>query len=396
MITRGLVWRLGLSQLVCWGISYYAIALFAGPIAAETGWSLPVVVGGFSGALLVSGTSSPWVGRLMDRRGGRLVMSVGSGLIALGCAALALSDSVATYYLAWGVMGLAMRMTLYDAAFAALARIGGPEARRPISQITLLGGLASTIVWPIGGALIVAFGWRTALLAYAGLALLTVPLHLAIPDARYRATSRAGTREVAHLATTSREVILASWLFATGVTLTTVLNSAMSAQMITILGGLGFGAGLAVWTATLRGIGQSAARLGEVLFGRRLNPLALGVAASAVLPLAFAVGLLAGGSPFAGMAFALLYGAGNGLLTIVRGTQPLVLFDPDAYGTIVGRLIAPGFYLSALSPVACAYLIERLGAASALGVALGLATVVFGVALALWRSFRPGSRPVQA
>src|SRR3546814_17733686 len=77
-----------------------------------------------------------------------------------------------------------MRLTLYDAAFASLVRVGGHHARRPIAQITLLGGLASTVFWPLGHALVHYFDWRGALWAYAGFALLTIPLHLAIPPSR--------------------------------------------------------------------------------------------------------------------------------------------------------------------------------------------------------------------
>src|SRR5205085_2185278 len=121
---------------------------------------------------------SPLSGRLIDRYGGRRVMVAGSAITFLGCLGLALSHDVATYYAAWLCLGLGMRMTLYDAAFAALARIGGPGAKGPISQITLLGGLASTVFWPIGYFLAGALGWRGAVFAYAGFALLTIPLHL--------------------------------------------------------------------------------------------------------------------------------------------------------------------------------------------------------------------------
>lgn len=187
MITRGLVWRLGTTQLVLWGVSYYLIALFGPDIVRETGWSATLVFGGFSLALVTMGAVSPAVGRAVDRRGGRFVLTAGSVLVAVGCLLLAAARDLAVYYAAWTLLGIAMRMSLYDAAFAALVRVGGPTARRPISQITLLGGLASTALWPVGGALAERFGWRGALVCYAGFALLTVPLHLAIPDARHDA-----------------------------------------------------------------------------------------------------------------------------------------------------------------------------------------------------------------
>lgn len=162
--------------------------------------------------------------------------------------------------------------------------------------------------------------------------------------------------------------------------------------MIGIMSGLGMGAGLAVWVSTLRGIGQSAARLCEVLSGR-LNPLALGLVAAALLPAAFAAGLFSGASVLAGAAFALGYGAGNGLMTIVRGSQPLLIFGRDAYGGFVGRLVAPGFFASALAPMAYARLMERAGDAAALWLSGALGVVALGCAAILWRQFRGRLRP---
>ncbi len=185
MIARRTVVCLGLSQIICWGVSYYLIGIFGELVAAEMNWSRPLVYGGFSAALVVMGLSSPLTGSFIDRYGGRRIMVSGSVLSALGCAALAAAHSVAAYYSAWLCLGLAMRLTLYEAAFASLARIGGPQARGPIAQVTLFGGLSSTLFWPIGHGLADIAGWRGAVLVYAGLALLTVPLHLAIPNARF-------------------------------------------------------------------------------------------------------------------------------------------------------------------------------------------------------------------
>jgi MFS family permease len=159
---------LGISQLICWGTTYYLIGGFGGMIAAETGWSRDLVYGGFSAALLVMGFVSPLTGRLIDAYGGRSVMVAGSLLSALGCTGVALSHSLTLYYASWLCLGFAMRFTLYDAAFAALARIGGPYAKGPMSQITLFGGLASTTFWPLGHALASQLGWRGAVRGNAG------------------------------------------------------------------------------------------------------------------------------------------------------------------------------------------------------------------------------------
>lgn len=369
---RRRVVSLSLSQFVAWGISYYIVGGFGESIAADLGWSRSLVHGGFSTALLTMALSSPGVGRTIDRHGGRRVMAIGAGLNALGCVGLALSHTVVAYYAAWICLGVAMRLTLYDAAFATLARIEGPHAGRSMSQITLLGGLASTVFWPVGQLLAAWFGWRGALIAYAGLALLTVPLHLSLPDERYaprddeeRAVSAgpsAGARP--------RHPWLAGGLFAAIIALVNVLNSGMSAHMIDILAGLGVATSAAVWIASLRGVGQSLARLCEIVFGRRVDPLRLNLGATFILPCCFAIGLMSGQSLLAASAFAFLYGAGNGIVTITRGTIPIVLFDHRDYGAFTGRLLAPSFVLSAFAPLVFAVVIDRGGADAALYLSL--------------------------
>ncbi|MBB2971375.1 MFS transporter [Mesorhizobium sp. RMAD-H1] len=387
MITTGLVFRLGLSQFLCWGISYYLIGVFGEAIARDTGWSLTLTYSGFSGALVIMGLTSSFVGRLVDRHGGRRVMTGGSALMAVSFLGLSLSRNLVVYDIAWAFMGLAMRMTLYEAAFATLAHLGGASARRPISQITLLGGLASTAFWPIGHMLETVLGWRGALVCYAVVAVLTIPLHWSIPDHRRRQPATAGpSSSIRPLARSRPDRIAASLLYMIMVTAAAFVNSGISAHMIGIMSGIGLGMAAAVWLSALRGIGQSSARLVEILFGRRLHPLSLGVVATALLPLSFAAGLSSGGSILAAVAFALCYGAGNGLLTIVRGTQPLVLFDNSHYGLLMGRLTAPGFFVSALAPIVYASIIEISGAAAALHVSLVLAILVMASAAALrWR-----------
>ncbi|KJC51031.1 transporter [Bradyrhizobium sp. LTSP885] len=384
MIARRVVVALGLGQLISWGATYYLIGGFGEQIGADLGWSRDIVYGGFAAALLVMGVASPLVGRLVDRRGGRDVMVVGAVVNAIGCAGLALSHQVATYYAFWIVLGLGMRLTLYDAAFAALARIGGPEARRAMSGITLLGGLAATVFWPLGHILSEHSGWRTALLVYAGCALLTIPLHLLIPTQRYAGpSSLAAAAPRQPLAVSQRQVALGGGLYAVIMTGANFLNAGMSAHMIAVLTGLGLTASVAVWIATLRGIGQSAARLCEILFGRRVDPLALNLMACLIMPLSFVAGLFSGGSTEMGIAFALLYGACNGILTITRGTLPLVLFDHRSYGTLVGRLIVPSFIFPAAAPLLYAIVIDRSGNAGALYLSIGLAMMTLLAAVML-------------
>jgi MFS family permease len=393
VISRRSIVCLGLVQLVSWGVSYYLIGGFGDLIAGDLGWSREIVHGGFSAALLVMGLSSPIAGSLIDRHGGRRVMMIGAVLNAAGCLALALCHDLVLYYIAWVLLGLGMRLTLYDAAFAALARIGGPGARRPMSQITLLGGLASSVFWPFGHALAERLGWRGALVVYAALALASALLLLTLSNGRYEEPEGEDGKAPAPLAATGEQRLVAAGLYALIVTCANFLAAGMSAHMISILAGLGLAAGAAVWTATLRGIGQSTARLCEVLFGRRLHPLMLNLIATIILPLCFAAGLWSQESAAAAITFAFFYGAGNGILTITRGTLPLVLFDTRTYGALVGRLIAPSFLLSAAAPLLYAFVITQFGERAALHLSIAVALATLAAALYLKLRFGGPQRP---
>jgi len=172
-------------------------------------------------------------------------------------------------------------------------------------------------------------------------------------------------------------------LYALVVALTNFLDAGMSAHIIAILGGFGLAAALSVQVATLRGVGQSLARLCEILFGRNINPVALNLFACVLMPVAFITGMFSGASTPAAVAFAFLVGAGNGLLTVARGTLPLVLFDHRDYGARVGRLIAPSFVLGAAAPIVFATVIDHFGETGALGLSAICAGVMLGASVVL-------------
>lgn len=379
------IFCLGLSQLLHWGLSYYLIGVFGGRIAEDLDWTHAAVYSGFSAALLVMGILSAPVGRLIDRRGGRIPMSVGAALAALGCAGLATAHEYWAYLLAWVALGGAMRLTLYDAAFAALAKAFGSGAKRPIAQITLLGGLASTVFWPFGNWLADGWGWRGACWVYAAVALASIPLFLTLP--RVASPGPVATVAGPPLPPPPPPSKLAALLFAYTVGGLNFLNAAMSAHMIVLLVALGMALPVAVWVSSLRGIGQSAARLCEVVFGGRINPLNLHLGAALGFPLSFVAGLASGDWLVAAIAFSLIYGASNGLMSITRGTLPLVLFDPATYGTTVGKLLTPGFFLAAAAPSAFAALLDGFGPRATLWVSAGLALTITAAAGVLRRRF---------
>src|ERR1700704_6063022 len=147
-------------------------------IAAERGWSMTFAMGGFSLALLTAGLASPRVGLMIDRHGGHRVMPAGSLLGALGLFLLVYADHPAAYLAVWMLLGVAIAASLYDPAFATLGRIFGAAARPPITALTLAGGFASTVSWPLTHVMIEWGGWRSAYLLHAALlAFLAAPLN---------------------------------------------------------------------------------------------------------------------------------------------------------------------------------------------------------------------------
>ena len=178
---RVVITALGIAQILGWGTSFYFPAVFAEPIVAETGWSLGFVVGGTSIGLLTAGLISPQVGRIIDMHGGRPVLLASSSFYAAGLALMGFAHALPVYLLAWVLIGIGMGTGLYDAVFAVLGRMYGSEARGPITNLTLFGGFASTICWPLSAFMIDHVGWRSACFIYAALHLFVMlPLQVTV------------------------------------------------------------------------------------------------------------------------------------------------------------------------------------------------------------------------
>jgi MFS family permease len=389
---------LGFTQIVSWGTTLYALGVLGKPIAAETGWSQSLVFGGLTVGLLVSGAVSATVGRFFDRRGGRLAMTVGSVLVAVGLVLLALVRDPWSYLAVWAFLGLAMRLTLYDAAFAALVQVTPSRGRRAISYLTLFGGLASTVFWPIGHALNGAYGWRTTLLVFAAINLVVcLPLHwlgLARRETPEQAEyARATTSEPPHaghpLEGATR--VLAMVLFGAVAAASAVVIGALAVHLVPILEATGLAGAAAVFLASLKGVAQVAGRIWDLTLARKRHPLDIGRVSVALLPLSFVVLMLGGASFWTALAFTLLFGVSNGLVTIVRGAVPLALFGPQGYGTVLGILATPYLVLAALAPAAFALAVERWGYGAGEAILLGAGTVsVLGMELLTrWYRRRP-------
>src|SRR5689334_2186235 len=384
---------LGITQIIAWGTTLYALGVLGKPIAADTGWSQSLVFGGLTTGLLVSAAVSTLVGRGVDRHGGRQVMTLGSLLMAGGLALLALVRSPPAYLLAWAFLGLAMRMCLYDAAFAALVQVTPSRGRRAISYLTLFGGFASTIFWPIAHLLNDAYGWRTTLVIFAAVnLLLCAPLHwigLARREHPPQAQSAPAAATVAAAGTPpleGRSRTLAMLLFGAIVAASAIVFGAMAAHLVPLLEASGLASATAVWIASLKGVAQVAGRIWDLTLARKWHPIDVGRVSVAIIPLSFLTLMLGGANFVAALSFTLLFGIANGLVTIMRGAVPLALFGAKGYGEVLGILATPYLLLAALAPAAFAVVVEASGYAAAQTIMLlaGLCAVLGMEVMAFW------------
>ncbi len=357
----------GITQITAWGTTYYALGVLAAPIVEDTGWSRSIVFMGFSVALAVMSLVSTTVGRLIDRRGGQLVMSIGSLACAAGLLGMAYAQSEWTYLCAWAFLGIAMRMTLYDAAFAALVQITPSRGRRAISYLTLFGGFASSVFWPIGHYLAADLGWRTTLLIFAALnILLCLPLHW-FGLARVETTPEslvdtpASVQDPTDQPLEGRSRRIGLILFAGVMSLNGFAMSALSVHLVPVLQATGIGVAAAVWLASLKGVAQVGGRILEMTLWRSMHPLTVARIALLLVPLSFVVLYMAGASFVAALTFTLLLGAGQGIVTIVRGAVPLVLFGNRGYGEVLGLIATPVLIVTALSPLVFAVIVDTFG-----------------------------------
>jgi len=392
---------LGIAQIFGWGTSFYFPAVLAAPIVADTGWPLGGVVGGVSIGLLVGGLVSPRVGRAIERHGGRPVLVLSSFLFAAGLAGIALAPNLPVYLLAWAVVGLGMGTGLYDAAFATLGMIYGKAARAPITNLTLFGGFASTVCWPLGAALVDAYGWRATSLVYAAIHLaIALPMQLiAVPRRSAVAPVDGADRPDAALSAESADKAQASGLTSTQrrqfallalvLTISSAVGAIIVVHLLIFLQARGLAFATAVTLGTLFGPSQVGARVVESLFGRHYHPIWTMVGSCALM--AIGLLLLLVDLPIVAVAI-LLYGAGYGIMWIARGTLPLALFGPGRYASLMGRLALPALVAQALAPSVGAVLVDHAGAGATVAVLAAFAVLNVLFMGLLWAACRPASR----
>jgi MFS family permease len=372
---------LGTAQTLAWASSYYLPAILADPISAGIGVPRSWVFGAFSLALLIAAFAGPAVGRIIDRHGGRGVLLLSNIVLAGGLIALAAATGPVPLFAAWIVLGVGMSLGLYDAGFAALTALYGRNARGPITGITLFAGFASTVSWPLSTILNNALGWRETVLVWALLNIVIgLPLNWLLPAASRQA---AGPPTADHAIGWKpyKEMFLLAFVFAA----VWFVTGSMAAHLPRLLERAGASSVEAIAASALVGPAQVAARLVEFVILRRAHPLISARVAALLHPIGAAI-FVVFGAP-AAAAFAIFYGAGNGLLTIARGTVPLAVFGPQGYGERTGLLGAPARAAQAFAPLLFGLLLDAIGA-SAIIVSVALCLASF-VALLCLRPTRP-------
>jgi MFS family permease len=386
-----MVWTMAVAQVISWGTLYYAFSLFVVPMQESLGWSRPLLNGALSLGLLSMGVVAFPVGAWIDRHGGRGVMTLGSlagGLLLLAWAQVEIPW---VFYLLWALMGASMAGVLYEPAFAVITATFGADARRGITAMTLVGGFASTVFMPLTQWLITAWGWRQALLVLGGLNLVVcLPLHaLFVPGAPTSRPSEAPL-EARQTASTTQEIqtIVRSrvfWGLALWFTAASITTSAMVFQYVPLLTTWGVEMTTVLTSVAIIGPMQVVGRVVLMLLSTRLGTREMGTAMNVLLPAAvLALLFLPHTLVWLGLCAA-LFGMGNGITSIVRGTAVTDLLGRAHYGAINGALTMPYNVAKALAPVGAAALWSATGDPSLmLWTLLGsvlLGTVGFGVAL---------------
>jgi MFS family permease len=383
-----LIASLGIAQIISWGSLYYSIGVLGPAMRVDLGVSELFLFGSFTAGLLVSGTLAPIAGRLIDARGGRLVLSLGSGA---GCAAMALlaaAPNPAVMVVGWLLAGAAMSSCLYDPAFATLSQHAGDRYRSAVTALTLFGGFASTVFWPLSQFLLTTWGWRAAFGVFAALHLLVcLPIHLWVPrHARIAPPEGLDATQPAKRPAAFSDARL-RWLTASFALVAFVVG-VVGIHMIELLTGAGLTAAQAVAIAMLMGPMQVAGRVVVFGFSGRVRASALGLTAFTLMLCALVALLGIDGFGPAALVFVTVYGVANGVLTIARGTTPAELFGHEGLGALLGHLSRAVLYSTAIAPAGYSALL-------ALGLTRNTAVaVLIAVALGAAASYGVAVRPV--
>jgi MFS family permease len=377
---------LGVTQIIGWGTTFLAPSVLGRYIQEDLAIPIELVFSGITVMFGVGAVIAPRIGRLMDRTGPRLVMTCGSLVYALSLGVLASCQGPVVYLLAWAGMGIGSTLALNTPASIALAQIAGGRARQAIAVLAIIGGFASTVFWPLSGALILLAGWRGTVLIYATMHLVVcAPIHfIALPNGAPVLPPAGAAPASSGGGLPAEDRSHAFLLLNVTLSFGAFVFTGFIIHVIDILRGLGHPSASALFLASLIGPSQVGIRIVELVFGHRYSFMASAVMGSAMLPFGIGLLLIDGGNIAIALVCILAYGISNGLKAVQRATLPLALFGRGQFGAYMGRLALPQGILSAAAPTVLAAVLDRLGARGALWVtfAFGMISLVAMILLA--------------
>lgn len=360
---RKAIWGLGFTQIIGYGTTYYLLGLMGTPMMRDLGLSKSVMLAGVSLTLLTSGLAGPLVGRFQDRQGSRVVMALGSVLMGLGLLVIAIAKGPVLYFVGWGIVALGSPLSLYNASFTSLARMSGQNARRAIVLLTLIGGLASSIVWPVTAALLTVLEWRSLVLIFGVVNILTcAPLHAWLLDGREQQLDGAPLPQPVPAGLKPEGQTTAFLLMTVMLACIALVGNGWSMLAFPMLEGLGFTFSEAVLVASLVGVFQVLGRLGEMASAQKHPALRTAQVSNTLFAISFVLLALSKGVLLGGILFAAAYGIANGLNTIVKGTLTLALFGSQGYGERLGKVTLLPSVAATVAPVLGGLIIDRSGA----------------------------------
>lgn len=361
------IWALGLTQIVGYGTLYYSFSILAQPIATEFDVPVAWIYGAISLALLAGGLISPFAGTLADRHGAGRVLALGSVAAAAALALCGLAGDTLSFLGGLVLVELASAFVLYATAFAYLAQTAGVAAQRSIAYLTLIAGFASTLFWPLTSLLLTTLDWHQVYFVFAALNLgLCLPLHLWLGrrGRLHRAAAVTAAEDTAPPAAGEAPPGVFV-LMVLGFSLAGFVSAAALFHVVPLLSLVGLGSA-GVLVGALFGPAQVLGRVLNMAFGRNLPAASLSVISALMMPLGLVVLALTVPSLPGAILFAVLFGFGTGLFSIVSGTLPLAIFGKHGYGRRLGWISLGRLALSALAPFAFAVGLTALGPAPAI------------------------------
>lgn len=377
---------LGLTQIIGYGSLYYSFSILAPHMARDFNWSSEWIFGALSAALLIGGLAAPTMGKWIDRFGAGRVMTAGSAIAAAGLVACAFAPGKITFVAALIAIQTASNLVQYGTAFALLVQIRPRVAQRSITYLTLIAGFASTIFWPITTALNAHMSWQNVYLIFAAINLLVcLPIHARLSRSVSKTRKREKGETTKHVEPSLQPSVRtpAFILMVTGFALESFVNAALLVHMVPVLSGLGLGA-MAVMVGTLFGPSQVLSRFTNMVFGGGLSQLTLALISAVLLPAALVILIVTAPSVPGALTFAVVFGLGSGLSSIVQGTLPLALFGSEGYGRRQGQVLSIRLVISSTAPFVLAFMMENIGVtrsltvAAVVGAIAGLAFIAIG------------------